>query len=253
MKYKAKYSQNSDVNSNQTAKLDYQAFFAYLKEPGHASKRLSLLLSSVDPRVRIKICDFVGNYLQGPPKDVADRRKKSERFEKMLSQSIKSLRKAVTNLRELSDIELPDARSIVDPSKPLWLKEISSLADVLEREAESLSARLAEIKRLYNEKRFGVSRNHLWLILLQEFVEVWTGSEKGNRKSLRFDDIADLLIAAKIALGWPEASTETYAEDIRKAILNFRLNPTNKWISTEGARAQVNIFCRDLRHALASC
>jgi hypothetical protein len=250
MKYKSNRLQNSDGKTKQTVRLDYQKFFSHLRENGTASERLLPLLRSIDRRASLEVANFVGSYLQSSQsdKDFLNRSQRAKRIKKMLPLTIKSLRKAAASYRELAAIEIPGAGSIINARAPSWVKAMPDLADVMDQEAARFTVLLEVSKKLYNKKRFGVLRNHLWLILLQEFVAVWTKMELGKEKSLLPTDIADLITAGKIALGWPEDNTETDPEDIRKAISNFRSNPANRWIATDGVRPKVNVFCQGLKH-----
>ena len=58
-----------------------------------------------------------------------------------------------------------------------------------------------------------------------------------DRRQLSPDEIATLVTAGKVTLGWREDRSETDPELISKAILNFRSNPTNAWISGDGAKS----------------
>lgn len=247
MKSKANVVRNSDGSSKQPANLRDQKFFAYLRE--HAQAPLLLLLRSIDRRASMKIADFIVGYLQGSQADkgFASRRQRAQKLKRALPRAIKGLRKAATSYRELGRIEIPDAGSILDARAPVWLQGIPSLAAAMDAEAARFSALLNDAKKLYNEKRFGVRANYLWLVLLQEFVAAWTLKELGETKQLSSNDIADLITAGKVALGWPEANTETDPELVRKAIHTFRSNPANKWISTCGARAQAEVSCQGLK------
>jgi len=250
MKYKSNRLQNSDGKTTQTVKLDYQKFFSHLRENGTASERLLPLLRSIDRRASLVVPDLIICYLQSShsDKDFQNRSQRAKRIKKMLPLTIKSLRKAAASYRELAAVEIPGAGSIINARAPIWVQAMPDLADLMDQEAGRFTVLLEVSKKLYNKKRFGVQRNHLWLILLQEFVAVWTKMELRKEKSLLTNDIADLITAGKIALGWPEDNTETDPEGIRKAISNFRSNPTNRWIATDGVRLQVNVFCQGLKH-----
>ena len=72
----------------------------------------------------------------------------------------------------------------------------------------------------------------------------WTERELGKARELKPDDIATLITAGKVTLGWRENRSETDSELISKAILNFRENPTNGSIS-RAAKAYA-LKCCDL-------
>jgi hypothetical protein len=90
-----------------------------------------------------------------------------------------------------------------------------------------LSDLLAIQKEIYNQKRFGVSGNHTWLAMLEEFTIAWTERELGTVRKLRPNDTADLVTAAKVTLGWREDRSETDSEHIRKATHKYRANSAN--------------------------
>jgi hypothetical protein len=246
MKPKAKVAEKPEGRTKQAAKLDYNKFFLYLRENGPAP--LLQLLRSIDKRASVKVAEFIAAYLQPPqPDEVYQRRKqRGQALKKALPHAIKQLRKAAASYREVARIEIPGAGSIIDARAPSWTQGMF-LADAMEKEAARFSALLNDAKKLYSEKRFGLIGNHLWLLLLREFVAVWTKKERGETRTLSFDDIADLITAGKVALGWPEADTVTDPELMRKAVQNFRSNPTNKWISTQGVREQAELLCQTLK------
>jgi hypothetical protein len=169
------------------------------------------------------------------------------RIVKPLKGTIASLRKAAFQYRELAAITVSEGKSIVHTGKAIWPPDLPPLQDVIEAEVIRLAALLCDVGRIYREKRYGVSGNHLWLILLQEFVAAWTKEELGEARQLSSAEIALLLTAGKTALGWSEDRTDTDAEPIEKAMRNFRSHPLNAAISGDLAKSYAQDRCAATR------
>jgi hypothetical protein len=225
---------------------DYnQKFFLCLRE--QCCKPLLDFLRSIDPRATLQIAAFIRNYLLGPEDEIfAARRHRGRTVKKALSRAVRDSRNAAKSYRELGQIQIPEAGPIIRAPGSLGLEGMSSLAHNMEDEAARFSALLNNAKNLYNEKRFGVGLKHIWLILLQGFVEAWTSQELGKTKQLSVNDIADLMTAGKGALDWPENQTETDPELVHKAIRSFRSNPTNQWICAAMPK-YVEVYCNQLK------
>ena len=225
-------------------KFDEAKFFSYLRQ--NANPALLRFLRSIDRRACVEMTTYVIRYLRRSEEEalVSERRRRGAKVKRTLSATISSFRKAADKYRELAATEIPGSGLLIRASSSLWPEGAPFLADVLESEAVKLSALLERAGRLYSEKRFGVSGNHLWLVILQEFVSAWTEQELGQARQLRPDEIADWVTAGKVTLGWREYRSETDPELISKAILNFRSNPTNAWISGDGAKSFVQKRCR---------
>lgn len=225
-------------------KFDEAKFFSYLRQ--NANSDLLRFLRSIDSRACIEIASYIVRYLRRSEEEpvFSERRRRGSQTLRALSATIASLRKAAAKYRELAAIEIPGSGSLIKAGSGLWPEGAPFLADVLESEAGKLSTHLERARRLYSEKRFGVSANHLWLVILQEFVSAWTEQELGHARQLRPDEIADLVTAGKVTVGWREDRSETDPELISKAIFNFRSNPTNAWISGDGAKSFVQKRCR---------
>ena len=230
-------------------KFDEVKFFSYLRK--NANPALLRFLRSIDSRARVEMASYIVRYLRRSEEEpvFSERRRRGAETLRALSATITSLRKAATKYRELATIEIPGSGSLIKAGSYLWPEGAPFLADVLESEAAKLCTHLERARRLYSEKRFGVSGNHLWLVILQEFVSAWTEQELGHARLLRPDEIADLVTAGKVTLGWREDRSETDPELISKAILNFRSNPTNAWISGDGAKSFVQKRCRRVGEA----
>jgi hypothetical protein len=225
-------------------KFDEAKFFSYLRD--NANPTLLHFLRSIDRRACVEMASYIVRYLRRWEEEavVSERRLRGTKVKRKLAGTISSLRKASAKYRELAAIEIPGSGSLIKAGSSLWPEGTPFLADVLESEAAKLSSHLERARRLYSEKRFGVSGNHLWLVLLQEFVSAWTEQELGRARQLQPDEIADLITAGKVTLGWRDDRSGTDPELISKAILNFRSNPTNAWISGDGAKSFVQERCR---------
>jgi hypothetical protein len=122
----------------------------------------------------------------------------------------------------------------------------AAFLEQLDAEADRLSTMLESSKNVFNEKRLGVSASHIWLVLLQEFATAWTKQELGKAYYLRPSEIADLVAAGKISLGWDMHKSDTSAELISKAIRNFRTNPANTWIAGDGVKSYALERCKSV-------
>lgn len=211
-------------------KFDEAKFFSYLRK--NASPGLLRFLRSIDKRACVEVAAYVIRYLRRSEEDtvVAERKRRGAKVKKTLAATISALQKAAVKYRELAAIEIPGRGPIGQVGSLIWPKGAPFFAESLESEAVKLSVLLKTAKKLFTEKRFGVSGNHLWLVILQEFVLAWTKYELGKARQLRPDEIATLIDAGKDTL-LHEDRSETDAELISKAILNFRKNPTNTWIA----------------------
>jgi hypothetical protein len=229
-------------------KFDEAKFFIYLSK--NSNPRLLCFLRSIDKRAYVELTTYIIRYLRRSEEApvFSERRRRLTETKKALSMTIASLRNAAAKYRRLAKIEFRGVGSPITGA-PTWPEGEDSFAGGLESEAARLSGLLKKCKRLYNEKRFGVSGNHLWLVLLQEFVAAWTEQELGRARLLRPADIADLITAGKVTLGWRADRAEADPELISKAILKFRSNPTNAWISGEAAKSYAQERCRSVRLA----
>lgn len=202
-------------------------FFDYLRRQG--SSRLLGLLREIDARAAIEISKYIIRYLQPwEEKPVQDlRRRRGRIVVKKMSTAVKRLQQAADAYRALEGLEVTGAfPSDVNVAR-LFPQSRPFTAEIMEEQVNRLSALLESRKPVYNEKRLGVTANHLWLVLLKEFVSAWTELEHGKSVVLNSVEIALLITAGKSTLGWRENKTETDAEGIRKAIWNFRRNPAN--------------------------
>jgi hypothetical protein len=235
---------NADVQSSpkKRVKFDEAKFFDCLKGCGNPG--LLSLLRSVDPRAGLEMASYVIGYLRRSEEEVlfSERRKRAAKVKRTLSMSIASLQRAATSYRELAAIQIAGR-----PLTSAILRRpggVPNLADLLDSETERLQSLLAECKRLYGEKRFGVSGNHFWLVMLEEFVSAWTSRELGKARRLRPAEIAALITAGKMTLGWRLEMSEIDPELISKAIRNFRSNAANALISNELAKSYARERCR---------
>jgi hypothetical protein len=231
---------------NNPGQPDYsQKLFLCLRE--QCCKPLLDFLRSIDQRAALQIAAFIRSYLLRSETEILGARSRTGRSRKRaLSHAVNRLRNAAKSYRELGQIQIPEAGSIIHARASVGLEGMPSLADNMEEEAVRFSAILNNAKNLYNEKRFGVGLKHIWLILLQGFVEAWTSQELGKTRQLSVNDIADLMTAGKTALDWPESQTETDPELVYKAIHTFRSNPTNQWICTAVPK-HVEVYCNQLK------
>lgn len=218
---------NGGSAAQNRVKFDEAKFFKYLKD--NADPSLLNFLHSIDKRAWIEMSTYVIRYLRRSEEKgvLAARRQQGVESGKALSKTIRAVQKASAAYKELAAIELPGTGPLGQPGSKLWPVGSPSFVDVLKAEEEKLTGLLEVHKRLYNEKRFGVSGNHMWRVMLQEFVLEWTRRELGEARELRSEEIAMMIEAAKLTLGWREDRTETDPELVRKAIRNFRTNQAN--------------------------
>jgi len=218
---------NGKSNARPRVKFDEAKFFKYLKD--NADSSLLDFLRSIDKRAGVEMSTYLIRYLRrSEEKEVlAARKHRGSEIRKALSATIRALQKASVVYKELAAIQLPGSGVLAQPGSRLWPAGSPFFVDVLKAEEEKLTTILEDQRKLYNEKRFGVSGNHIWLVMLQEFVLEWTRRELGEARELRSEHIAMMIEAAKFTLGWREDRTETDPELVRKAIRNFRTNQAN--------------------------
>lgn len=227
------------AESKRRPKFDEQKFFDYLgKRADHAEKSgartdqtLLNLLRSIDIRASLEISALVCRYLRPFEEEPlrTERRERGDKIKRHLRATIDRLLEATRAYRELAATEIPGHGSVLSRNAPQLPDGTLLLPHLLESEAVRLSILLNAAEKTYNEKRFGVSGNHFWLIILQDFVAVWTERELGHARALQPGEIASLLTAGRIALGWSKDLCESgkNADLVRKAILNFRSNKAN--------------------------
>jgi hypothetical protein len=155
-------------------KSDEVKFFSYLRK--HANPTLLVFLRSIDRRASVEMMSYVIRYLRRSEEEpvVSERRRRGTKVKRTLAATISSLRNAAAKYRELAATEIPGSGPLIKAGSPLWPEGTPFLADVLESEVVRLSALLERAGKLYGEKRFGVSGNHLWLVILQEFVSTFS-------------------------------------------------------------------------------
>jgi hypothetical protein len=119
-------------------------------------------------------------------------------------------RKQADNERAACDLERAGESAMV-VSAPL--------AAQLRREAETLRSRAERLALVANLKRLGESGNHVWLVMLIEFV---AGS---TQQILNPADLGPLLECGLLALGREQ---DVSAEALEKALTRFRRNPKNQ-------------------------
>jgi hypothetical protein len=219
--------QNEEGAGQKRLKFDEAKFFKYLKK--NADPTLVNFLYSIDKRACVELATYLLPYLRRSEEEkvILARRQRGAEIQRALSATIRALQKASSAHKVLAAIELPGTGALGGAGSKISPGGAPFFVEVLKAEEEKLSALLGELKKLYNEKRFGVSGNHLWLVMMQEFVSEWTKRELGEAKELRSEDIATLIEAAKVTLGWREDKSETDPELIRKAISTFRKNQAN--------------------------
>ncbi len=215
------------TSARKRAKFDEAKFFKYLKE--NADSSLRDFLHSIDKRACVEMSTYLIPYLQRSKEEqvLAMRRRRGAEIQRALSATVRALEKTAAAYKKLGTMEFPGIALLGSPGSRVWPDGMLDFVGVLKAEQEKMMAVLEEKKKLYNEKRLGVSGNHTWLVLLQEFVFAWTELELGEALELKDEDIATLIEAAKIALGWQEDKTHTDPELIRKAISKFRKNQVN--------------------------
>jgi hypothetical protein len=228
--------------------FDERKFFEYLRQ--HADSSFLRFLRSIDSRACVEMCTYFGPYLR-PFKErqvFAVRKLRKDKLIKALSATIRAIQKTSARYNELNSMQF----EVVGPRDELesrgWTNPPTNrvFPGVLENEENRLTAFLKDRKKLYTEKRFGVSGNHLWLVKLEEFVLEWTRRELGKAHRLRSTDIATMISAGRVALGWREDKTEADAELIRKAMNQFRKNRANAWLLSKGIPAQAQDRCNEV-------
>lgn len=213
--------------AHQRTKCDEVKFFAYLKE--NACHSLLDFLHTIDRRAWVEMSSYIIRYSQRSEEDdiFLARKQRGIEKEKALTATIRDLNKSKANYTALASIEIPGFGTLGRPGSLLWPEGTTFFGDLLEAETSKLAAMLASHKEIYNEKRFGVSANHTWLIMLEEFTVAWTKWELGQARKLRAEEIADLITAGRHTLGWGPDRTEVDPELIRKAIRKYRGNEAN--------------------------
>lgn len=218
--------------ARQRVKFDEAKFFDYLSE--HGSPSLRDLFLSIDSRAWVEMSTYIIRYLRRSEEKqlFLERKQRAIQIRKGLRAAINKVKKARTAYEAVASIDIPQVGAFGGPGSLLWPEGTPFFGDLLEAEELKLTDLLAVSRELYNEKRFGVSGNHTWLAILEEFTAAWTEREIGTARRLRPNEIADLITAGKTTLGWPEDRSEVDAELVYKAIHKFRANPANaRWLS----------------------
>lgn len=207
--------------------FDESRFFRHLRKT--ASAEFRRFLRSIDSRACVEMASYVIAYLRRADEKemLLERKRRGARLKKALTDVVVALRKAAKKYYQLGEIDIPNAGPLRRPGSELCPVGTQFFAGTLEAEADRLSLLRDTCSRLYSKKRFGVSGNHVWLVILEEFALLWTKQQMGAPHRLRADDIADLITAGKLTLGSTEDDSETDEELIRKAIRNFRGNESN--------------------------
>jgi hypothetical protein len=229
--------------ARQRVKFDEAKFFAYLKE--NASASLRDLFLSIDSRARVEMATYIICYLRRSEENelFLERKQRARQIRKGLKAAINRAKKLRTAYEALASINIPQVGAFGGPGSLLWPEGTPFFGDVLEAEELKLTGLLAVEKELYNDKRFGVSGNHTWLAMLEEFTAAWTKRELGIARELRPQEIAGLIEAAKVTLGWRLDRSEVDPEDIRKAINRYRANPANARFLSRGIVPYVQNRC----------
>jgi len=221
-------------------KFDEAKFFRHVGEM--AKPGLLGFLRSIDTRACVEMATYLIRYLRRWEEEpiVAERKRRAAKKKRALTLTISALKKATVKYTELVALEIPGPG--LSGSSSLTSESPSVFVDVLESEIVRLSDLLTKAHKLSKTKRSGVSGNHFWLVLLQEFVSVWTRTELGESRQLKPGEIAVLMMAAKVTLGWRQNMSDTDPELISKAIINFRSNPENRPL-VEGAKSYAAQRC----------
>ena len=208
-------------------KFDEAKFFAYLRE--NASPSLRDLFLSIDSRAWVEMSTYIIRSLRRSEEDelFLERKRRAKTIRKTLTSTIRNLEALRSDYKSLASIEIPHVGVLGGRGSLLWPEGTLFFGDIIEAELSKLSAFVAVHKELYNEKRFGVSGNHTWLAMLEEFTAAWTERQLGRSWKLRAREIADLISATKVALGWHKERSETDPELVRKAIHQYRASPQN--------------------------
>jgi len=234
---------NAEFHAPDRVEFDEAKFFKYLKR--NADSSLLNFLRSIDQRACIEAASYLIRYLRRSEEEevLAARRQRGVEIGKALSAAVRAIGKARAAYAELAAIELPETGPLGRPGSRLWPAGTPFFPDVLKAEEEKLLALIEDHKKLYNQKRFGVSGNHMWLVMLQEFVSAWTKRELGEARELRSEHIATMIEAAKMTLGWREDKSETDPELVRKAMSNFRKNKANAMLLSRQVVPYVQSRC----------
>jgi hypothetical protein len=144
--------------------------------------------------------------------DVLEQQRKRGHLRKQtIPRAVDALIKAAGRYRDLKGLETLDL----------------ALAEQMEQEAFRLLLKENRWEQLHNEKRLG-SKDWIFLVILEDFVKVWTESQ-GQTYKLTVADLLRLQTAGERALGWhstPGASLPV-ADDLR-GLSHFRANPRNQ-------------------------
>ncbi|HXM59915.1 MAG TPA: hypothetical protein VN950_03595 [Terriglobales bacterium] len=152
---------------------------------------------------------------------MADRKKRGDNIKEKLSEAISGLSAILRADTELQGIRLKSTFPVVK----------AEVVEQLKAEVNRRTTELQIAKRIFKTQRFGrKGKNHTHLLLLQEFVSQWTLQELGTERQLQPAELATLIEAGMFALGCPEDEAHVKAENISKAILNFRSHEDNQYV-----------------------
>ena len=232
------------------ASVSYNEFFRHLRAiPHHAD--LLQFLRSIDPRAAVEIARLIVQYLT-PWEDQAsmsEREQRGKNAQRELRLSINLLRKTAIHYGGLEKF-LMEGGFLVRAGQPFWPEGYPALSDVLAREADRLKDVLTKCKPIFTYKRLGVTGYHLYLVFLQEFVRAWSHQELGYIRELRIEEIAALLRAGRLALGWKPERAEVDPELVGKAIGNFRRGARNALLVGEAITPlQAKQHCQRVRNS----
>jgi hypothetical protein len=175
---------NLPAEAKHPPKFDEQKFFNHLMKHADRDRALLVLLRSIDKRASVEISHLIFRYLRPLENSLrAKRKERGNKIEKSQKAALDSMLEATRKYRELAAIEIPGHGSAIGDA-PKCADGTLLLPYILESEAVRIALQLGKAKKIYNEKRFGLSAYHLWLVILEEFVSLCTEKELGKAQAL---------------------------------------------------------------------
>ncbi len=192
-----------------------------------------------DPRVFAVIAGLLQAFVAPTmPTDVNQvlemQRERGRRRKQAIPRAVAALIKAAGRYRALEGLER------LNPG----------LADQMEQEAFRLLLQENRWEQLHNEKRLGMGKDWIFLVILEDFVKLWSES-LGQPYSLTAADLLRLQIAGECAQGLHLGSNPRLpVPDDLRGLAHFRANPRNslfcKLAANYAAHLVINLPMRPL-------
>ena len=194
-----------------------------LKNPETALARLWIRLSAAAQTVLVRhLGYYIGRWSDERAFDVRNQRLAPRIRD--ARQRIKMFTKALENCLRVE--EDPNRGTILITADASGYDQHFPLRQILVAQILCWKKVLADCKHAGNRKRFGISRNGIWLIFAQEFVRDWSQRHLDEEVKLRPAEIA-ALIDTLLAVDGVENLDPTDRELIWKTIRHFRKNQLN--------------------------